>query len=266
MTVDYYESAADWSLERHLQNEDELRRFQATADMISSSSERLLDVGTGNGAFLSFLEERAIALDLHGLERSKSAIAASRCRAKITEGSVDALPFDDRSYDTVTALEVIEHLPHTVYPQALAEMARVSASQVLVSVPYRERRLMVVCPECDCRFSPIFHLRTFDEGTLEGLVPRFRLTRYDYVSTEVHWLLTDLAMRVRGLRDRWRGTIPNHTTCPQCGYALEPPTRGSTSGPAGTDVPATKLRSTVLSLVPKVKRAHWIVASYERVS
>jgi hypothetical protein len=266
MTVEYYENAADWSLERHLENEDEVKRFEVTAAMISPNTKLRLDAGTGNCAFLSFLEERSAALDLHGLERSKSAIAASRCRAKITEGSVDALPFDDRSYDTLTALEVIEHLPHTVYRQALAEMARVAASQVLVSVPYRERRLMVVCPECDCRFSPIFHLRTFDEDTLEGLVPGFRLTRYEYVSTDVHWLLTDLATRVRGLRDRLKGIIPNHTTCPQCGYALERSIRGARPSPVVTDAPVTKLRSTVLSRVPKVKRAHWVVASYERIA
>jgi SAM-dependent methyltransferase len=264
--AEYYERAKSWSLEPYLENEDELRRFQVTAAMISPNAERLLDVGTGNGAFLSFLEERSVTVDLHGLERSKSAIAASRCGAKITEGSIDALPFDDRSYDTMTALEVIEHLPHAVYPKALAEMARVSASQVLLSVPYRERRLMVVCPECECRFSPVFHLRTFDEDTLEGLVPGFRLTRYEYVATDVHWLLTDLATRVRELRDRLKGVIPIQTTCPQCGYALKPSKRGSAPGPAATDAPVRKLPTTLLSWVPKVKRAHWIVASYERMS
>jgi cyclopropane fatty-acyl-phospholipid synthase-like methyltransferase len=264
--ADYYERVADWSLDRHLENKDELKRFAVTAAMILPNTARLLDVGTGNGAFLSFLEARSVPADLHGLERSKSAIATSQCRATITEGSIDALPFGDRSHGTVTALEVIEHLPHSVYPKALAEMARVSESQVLLSVPYRERRLMVVCPECECRFSPIFHLRTFDENTLEGLVPGFRLTRYQYVSTDVHWLLTDLATRVRGLRERLKGVIPVHTTCPQCGYALEPSKRGSGPGPTATDAPVRQLRSTLLSWVPKVKRAHWIVASYQRLS
>jgi len=263
--ADYYERASDWGLERHLENRDELLRFEVTTATISPKTERLLDIGTGNGAFLSFLEQRSVPMDLHGLERSKAAIAASRCQAKITEGSIDALPFDDRSYDTVTALEVIEHLPYAIYPKALAEMARVAASQILLSVPYRERRLMVVCPECKCRFSPIFHLRSFDEDTLEGLVPGFRLAQYEYVSTNVHWLLTDLATHVRGLRDRVKRVVPRATTCPQCGYGLQPQSRDTSSplAPVG-DSPRT-LRSALLSWVPKVKRAHWIVASYERI-
>jgi ubiquinone/menaquinone biosynthesis C-methylase UbiE len=263
--VDYFESAADWSLGRHLENQDELRRFEVTAAMISLKTEHLLDVGTGNSAFLSFLEQRSVPVDLHGLERSKAAIAASRCRAKITEGSIDELPFDDRSYDTVTALEVIEHLPFAIYPKTLAEMARVAASQVLLSVPYRERRLMVVCPECKCRFSPIFHLRSFDEETLKGLVPGFRLAQYEYVTSDVHWLVTDVATRVRGLRDRLKGAIPINTTCPQCGYSLKPSAQRPAPGAAATDDPVSKLRSALLSWVPKVKRAHWIVASYERM-
>lgn len=264
--ADYYESAADWSLGRQLEHQDEVRRFEVTAATISPKTEHLLDVGTGNGAFLSFLEQRSVPLGLHGLERSKAAIAASRCRATITEGSIDALPFEDRSYDTVTALEVIEHLPYAIYPQALAEMARVAASQVLISVPYRERRLMVVCPECGCRFSPIFHLRSFDEATLEGLVPGFRLARYEYVTSDVHWLLTRLATHLRGLRDRVKGVVPLPTTCPQCGYDLQPSSRGSSSPSAPAGDGARSLRSVLLSWVPKVQRAHWIVASYERIA
>jgi len=263
--IDYYERAAEWELERHLESEEQLRRFEATAEMISPDTERLLDVGTGNGAFLSFLESGSTRLDLCGLERSKAAIEASKCRAEIIEGSIDALPFADRSYDTVTALEVIEHLPHAVYPKALAEMARVSASQVVISVPYRERRLMVGCPECACRFSPIFHMRTFDEDKLKRLVPGFRLSSHEYVSTNVHWLLTDLATHLRGLRDRVQGAVPVPTTCPQCGYGLQPPSRDGSFRPStAPDAPKT-LRSTLLSRVPKVKRAHWIVASYERI-
>jgi ubiquinone/menaquinone biosynthesis C-methylase UbiE len=264
--ADYYEHTADWSLERHLENKDELHRFEVTAGLILPSAERLLDVGTGNGAFLSFLEGRSSALDLCGLERSKAAIAASRCGAKIIEGSMDTLPFQDRAFDTVTALEVIEHLPHAVYPRALAEMARVASRQVLISVPYRERRLMVACPECGCRFSPIFHLRTFDENKLGNLVPGFHLTQSEYVSTDVHWLLTDLATRWRALRDRLTGFVPTSTTCPQCGYALQASKAGSAAGPTATYHRLRRLRSAVLSRLPKVEHAHWIVASYERIA
>jgi cyclopropane fatty-acyl-phospholipid synthase-like methyltransferase len=229
--ADYYEDTADWSLERHLDSRDELQRFEVTAGLISPNAERLLDVGTGNGAFLSFLEMHSSPLDLWGLERSKAAIAASRCRAKIIEGSIDALPFQDRAFDTVTALEVIEHLPHAVYAKALAEMARVASMQVLISVPYRERRLMVACPECGCRFSPIFHLRTFDEDKLVNLVPGFQLTPCQYVSTLI---------RIRPFEISASSTTPRSDprTLPSPPERLHPPitqaeiTRSSAPSPA----------------------------------
>lgn len=263
--ANYYEEVADWRLERHLENKDELRRFEVTASLISSGADSLLDVGTGNGAFLSFLEAQGHTLHLCGLERSRTAIAASRCQSNIVEGSIDALPFADCSFDTVTALEVIEHLPHAVYPRALAEMGRVASEQVLISVPYRERRLMVDCPECGCRFSPIFHLRTFDEANLDHLVPGFRLARTAYVSTDVHWVLTDLAEWFRARRDKARGIIRVASTCPQCGYGLRPMS-GSADGRTNASAASLPrgLRAAILSKFPKVRRAHWIVASYER--
>jgi 2-polyprenyl-3-methyl-5-hydroxy-6-metoxy-1,4-benzoquinol methylase len=115
----YYENPDAWNLERYLGDEGERRRFEMTAGVIDARSERLLDVGTGNGAFLSFLEHLSTPLHLCGLERSETAIAAATCQTEIQQGSIDALPFADRSFDTVTALEVIEHLPHGVYSKAL---------------------------------------------------------------------------------------------------------------------------------------------------
>ena len=263
--ADYYENPVAWNLERYLGNEAERRRFEMTADLIDARAESLLDVGTGNGAFLSFLEHRSTPLNLYGLERSKAAIAAAACQAEIRQGSVDALPFADRSFDSVTALEVIEHLPHGVYSRALQEMARVAATQVLISVPYKERRVMVVCPECRCRFSPIFHLRTFDERSLPKLVPGFELNRTELVTTEVHRLLTGIATRVRSLRDRLKGRIPVQTTCPQCGVPMGPQGTKAAPGPSGSDSPLRGLRSELLSWVPKAQQAHWIIASYGRL-
>jgi ubiquinone/menaquinone biosynthesis C-methylase UbiE len=263
--ADFYENPVTWDLERYLGDEGERKRFQATADAIVEHSERLLDVGTGNGAFLSFLEHLSSPLHLRGLERSKAAIAAADCQAEIVEGSIDALPFTDRSFDTVTALEVIEHLPRGVYSKALSEMARVADSQVLISVPYKERRLMVVCPECGCRFSPIYHLRTFDERTLQDLVPGFELDRTELVTTEVHWLLTGLATRIRRLRDRLEGRIPVRTTCPQCAAVVGSLGTRSAARPTDPGARRRSLRSTVLSWMPKAQHPHWIIASYRRI-
>lgn len=88
----------------------------------------LLDAGCGTGGFLARLRSTAPALAAEGLEYH--APAASRARAKagvpVTVGSVNAMPFADRSFGAVVSLDVLCHA--AVEPsQALAEMARILA-------------------------------------------------------------------------------------------------------------------------------------------
>lgn len=52
-------------------------------------------------------------------------------------GDVRNLPFTDGQFDLVCAFEVLEHLPFEDSKKAIAEIARVSAGAVLISVPHR---------------------------------------------------------------------------------------------------------------------------------
>lgn len=77
---------------------------------------RILDVGCGGGELLRRMAKRAPDATLAGVDVSSASIEASRRRnhraieagrMEVKEGSVDALPWPDESFDLVTACETI---------------------------------------------------------------------------------------------------------------------------------------------------------------
>jgi ubiquinone/menaquinone biosynthesis C-methylase UbiE len=96
---------------------------------------RSLDVGCGIGALVAALRRRGV--DAHGCDFSETFIGRARRRARphLTQQDVTALGFPDGSFDLVTCMEVLEHLPVRVIDLAVAELARVSRGTVLVTTP-----------------------------------------------------------------------------------------------------------------------------------
>lgn len=106
--------------------------FWDSLQVVLKGGERILDVGSGYGAFV--LTARQKGFDASGLEIESFDIACARERLTIQEpqaqaenvfvqGSALSLPFPDESFDVVTFWNVIEHLPD--YRQALSEAVRV---------------------------------------------------------------------------------------------------------------------------------------------
>jgi ubiquinone/menaquinone biosynthesis C-methylase UbiE len=102
----------------------------------------LLDIGSGRGAFLWPLIDAFPWLPVTAVDRLDYRVADIRavCDGGITtlaaaQADATALPFADRSYDVVTMLEVLEHIPDT--QRALAEVCRVAERFLVLSVPSR---------------------------------------------------------------------------------------------------------------------------------
>jgi len=97
-------------------------------------SPRTLDVGCGGGATLVMLGGMSRAL---GLDRSDEALRLSHSRGDfpLVCGAAERLPFADNSFDAVTALDVLEHIPDDA--AAVAEMARVCKPRglAIITVP-----------------------------------------------------------------------------------------------------------------------------------
>lgn len=101
---------------------------------------KLLDVGPGRGAFLwTMLSDMenvdATCVDVlpHRVELINTVAQGGLDRVRCFQADVQTLDFEDDSFDTVTALEVLEHLPQPSL--AVRELCRVGTDWLLVSVP-----------------------------------------------------------------------------------------------------------------------------------
>jgi 2-polyprenyl-3-methyl-5-hydroxy-6-metoxy-1,4-benzoquinol methylase len=98
----------------------------------------LLDVGCGEGVVVQRLARRlpaarvvGVDLEEQSLRAGWSAHAAPNLEYRAMDGRT--LPFGDGEFDTVSAIELLEHVPD---PEAmLAEMARCARRHLLASVP-----------------------------------------------------------------------------------------------------------------------------------
>ena len=95
---------------------------------------RILDVGCGTGANLLMLSKYGEA---EGVDISEDALAFCRERGldKVRLGAGEKLPYDDATFDLVTALDVVEHMDDDL--AGLREMRRVlrPGGRVLLFVP-----------------------------------------------------------------------------------------------------------------------------------
>lgn len=95
---------------------------------------RILDVGCGTGANLLMLSQYG---DAEGVDVSEDALTFCRERGleQVKLGAAEKLPYDDDTFDLVTALDVVEHLDDDL--AGLREMRRVlrPGGRVLLFVP-----------------------------------------------------------------------------------------------------------------------------------
>jgi ubiquinone/menaquinone biosynthesis C-methylase UbiE len=136
--LDYWGRVIDWSdpaapqwLEHFDRRVDECRKI---ADAIEShrslSNARVLDVGCQTGALACVLAERGATVT--GVEPEDWVLEAARLRAEgwgveatFRTAAGESLPFEDRAFDVVTFVDVIEHCRDA--DACLREIARVLA-------------------------------------------------------------------------------------------------------------------------------------------
>jgi SAM-dependent methyltransferase len=101
-----------------------MRRALAIAQIPQGA--RFLDIGCGTGRWLRRYEQRGFrALGMDATLRMLRAAREHGASAPLVTGDAQRLPFPDASFDAVSDVTVVQHIPLASQPQALAEMLRV---------------------------------------------------------------------------------------------------------------------------------------------
>jgi ubiquinone/menaquinone biosynthesis C-methylase UbiE len=101
----------------------------------STAPARILEVGVGEGQVADRVSSRYPAAAVTGVDLPDPLLANHWATRALSATFADAarLPFPDRSFDLVLAIEMLEHVPD---PSAvLTEIARVARGEVVLSVP-----------------------------------------------------------------------------------------------------------------------------------
>jgi ubiquinone/menaquinone biosynthesis C-methylase UbiE len=115
--------------------EHELAMYILLGILDSLNTDSVLDVGAGTGRALKFFSARRPHLTVHGIEPVEELRNVGHAngipRDCLTEGSGEALPFPDNSFDVVTEFGILHHVrrPHLV----VREMLRVARFAVFIS-------------------------------------------------------------------------------------------------------------------------------------
>lgn len=123
---------------------------------------KVLDVGAGSGALISQIPN-VIGLDLVSKH------------PRMIKGDISDMPFGDKSFDTIFATEILEHLDDEILNKSLNEIYRVlKEGHLIITVPYNEdmRQNMVVCPKCGAKFHRWGHMQVFDEKRMSEMLER----------------------------------------------------------------------------------------------
>lgn len=258
----YYENKDFWGGE--LFDEADRLRFDFVIARIDPKVRSLLDVGCGNGLFLRRVKEmRPDITILHGADRSAAALAHVTCAS--TLASANALPLSSQSFDCVTCLEVVEHLPLELYEHALGELARISRHQLLISVPHEQDLTIgrVECSTCRTLFNPDYHLRSYSQSSLRNL---FDKHGYKIEGVQAFGVSREFALvrQIDAFKRSRENRFPVDVPCPVCGQVLPAKAGGLQANASQAQVGPRGVKQIIKSIWPKVDVPRWLLANYMR--
>ena len=263
---EYYEQSIFWA-HNFLEIPAEKERIEEIIKIMPSNVKTILDVGCGNGAFINTIADTFLNRfdKIVGLDSSK--VALEHVKVEKYKGSISNLPFENKSFDIVTSLEVLEHLTQEDFKKGTLELQRVAKNYIIITVPNEEdiEHSLVMCPKCYCWFSPYFHLKSFNKNILCNLFNNFKLIKIKEIGPFYEFRSYNRLLLTFYLA--WKSPLPPKTAiCPQCGYQRNESIQNVRSNSSSHLIlnffllfkPLAKL------FFPLKKKKRWLLALYEK--
>lgn len=233
-TAVYYAGETRPDEDRHEAASHEVAEFRSRELLeLFGRPGRLLDVGCGTGFLLA--AARGLGWQVQGVELSAAAAgyASSTFGVPVREGSLEEAGFAEGSFDAITLIHVLEHVPdprallkeshRLLAPGGILRIAVPNARGLLYSAHnlFHKVRGRYGRTKFSCSLFPPFHIFAFDADSLrallamEGFAVRRQFTvgkgdaRYysvaDWRATGEHWRTTAVVERLGPILGR--GTL-----------------------------------------------------------
>ncbi|MDH3999450.1 MAG: class I SAM-dependent methyltransferase [Desulfuromonadales bacterium] len=205
--------------------EGEQRRIEETLALLPEDVDGILNIGCGDGRVTRTISERHRIV---GVDLSFTALKLFHDSAAV--GSIDALPFRDRSVDLALVTEVLEHLPQPIYDKALQEVQRVADRYILITVPYKEvlEANFLRCHQCDLLYHAWNHLRTFSRSNTSDLLKGFSVVAATELGLKTPNVPRWMYKLLHSLGKTWSES--SSSLCPRCGASHQPRKDGNLFG------------------------------------
>ena len=164
------------------------------SEILATAPKTVLEVGVGDGVVGAYLKRTGL--------KYTSVDIADDVGADVV-GSITTLPFENSSFDTICAFEVLEHLRYKMLSECLSELSRVATNKVIISVPHfgpsvRLRFKIPFLPEVSLAFKipiPLTHVfngqhywelgkRGYAVSTFRGSLRKYFVIEKEFVPFE----------------------------------------------------------------------------------
>lgn len=115
-----------YDFRRYMDKERWISTWHQLDEVIRLSPKRVLEIGPGPGVFKAAATRFGIHVETADIDSDLGPDHVA---------SATHLPFVAGSFDVVCAFQVLEHVPYATALQAFAELVRVSANHVIISLP-----------------------------------------------------------------------------------------------------------------------------------